>query len=281
MTDLNDNTKSFNLPSYINIPFFLYQDSRLEKSALLIAAFFYSLHTAGLKIKASKDYLCAIAGIGKTQYFSTLNQLETLGYIQRSGFTNRKKIVWVHCIKSEIIVDETNTSPEPRTNVKELNTSPADRTKLVRDPELILSGIPDTDNKEDTKENKNTSTSKNPSISLFFSSSIDKKHIYFKLPEDRRSDEEFLIECKIHVDTKSDKSHEYLKRANSLGILLAKLKAEGKIFFVSGTKSQDEIKVEEQSRDPGRAPTKEEWENWKSGIKGFEWVNAWRLKQQG
>jgi hypothetical protein len=281
MNDLNNNKPTFNLPAYIQIPFFLYQDDRLEKSAMLIAAFFYSLYTSGLKITASKNYLCAIAGIGKTQYFSTLNQLESLGYIQRSGFTNRKKIQWIYSAKSEIFVDETSSSPAPRTNVKSLNTSPANRTKLVRPTEPILSGSPDTDIKEDTKDNKKTSTSENPSISFFFSSSIDKKLISFKLPEDRRSDEEFLIECKLHVDTKSDKSHKYLKRANSLGKLLEKLKEEGKIFFVSGTKSQDDIKVEEQSRDPGRDPTIEEWENWKSGIKGFEWVNAWRLKQQG
>ena len=63
--------------------------------------------------------------------------------------------------------------------------------------------------------------------------------------------------------------------------MLAKLKYEEKIFFVAGTKSQEEIKHEEKSKDPERAATREEWENWKNGIKGFEWVNAWRLKQQG
>ena len=188
---------------------------------------------------------------------------------------------WVYCPKSSITVIEKDTSAPECSTVQEQNTSATQCTKLVQPSALNYCTPLHTYTKEDTKDNKETSTSENPSISFFFSSSIDKKLISFKLPEDRRSDEEFLIECKLHVDTKSDKSHKYLKRANSLGKLLEKLKGEGKIFFVSGTKSQDDIKVEEQSRDPGRDPTIEEWENWKSGIKGFEWVNAWRLKQQG
>lgn len=281
MSYSTSNTKSFNLPSYINIPLFLYQDSRLEKSSLLIAAFFYSIHTAGQSIKASKDYLCQLAGIGRSQYFCILNQLETIGYIKRTGFTNRKKTVWSFSPKSELIVDDTDTSPVFKTSVESLNTSPANKTKLVQSTGLNLSGSPDTDIKEDTRDNKNTSTSENPSSSFFFSSSVDRKLLSLKLSEDRRSEEEFLAECKIHVDTKSDKSNPYLKRANSLAKLLAKLKDEGKIFFVPGAKSQEEMKCEEKSKDPGRDPTKEEWDNWRNCITGFEWVNAWRLKQLG
>ena len=281
MNNLNNNNTKFNLPAYIQTPLFLYQDSRLEKSALLIASFFYSIHTSGQSITASKDYLCQLAGVGKSQYFCILNQLEEIGYIRRSGFTNRKKTQWVYSPKSELIVDDTDASPEPRTNVKSLNTSPVDRIKLVRSAGLNLSGRPDTDIKEDTKEYKETSTTKNTSISFFFSSSVDKKLLSLKLHEDRRSEEEFLIECKLHVDTKSDKSNSYLKRANSLAKLLSKLKDEGKIFFVSGTKSQEEIKQKEELKYPTREPTLEEWNNWKNGVKGFEWVNAWRLKHIG
>jgi hypothetical protein len=209
MSDLNNNTKEFNLPAYVNIPLFLYQDHRLEKSSMLIAAFFYSLYTAGLKITASKNYLCAIVGIGKTQYFSTLNQLESLGYIKRSGFTNQKKIQWAYSPKSEIFVDETSSGPEPRTSVKSLNTSPVNRTKLVRDPEPILSGIPDTYIKEDTKDNKRLTTVSDPlSSSSFFSEKQTADLLSLKLPSDDRANEVFLEHCFNHIKKQvNDKSN--------------------------------------------------------------------------
>lgn len=281
MYDINDNKKSFNLPAYIHAPLFLYQDNRLEKPALLIASFFYSIHTSGQKITASTDYLCELSGIHKRQYYKIMNLLEDCLYIRRSGFTNRKTIEWIYQPESKLIVTESDTSALKDTSVQKPNTSALSDTKLVHSRTLNLCTPVHTDNKEDTKDYKNTSTSENPSISFFFSSSVDRKLLSLKLPEDRRSEEEFLLECKLHVDTKSDKSNPYLKRANALAILLAKLKEQGKLFFVSGTKSQEEIKEEEKSKDLGRVPTMEEWENWKRGIKGFEWVNAWRLKQQG
>lgn len=166
MSDLNNNKTTINLPTYINIPFFLYQDQRLEKSALLMAAFFYSLHTAGQNITASKEYLCQLAGIARSQYFCILNQLEKLGYIRRTGHTNRRKIEWSYCPKSEIFVNEMDTSPVEKTNVTNLNTSPVSRTKLVQSPGLNLSGEPDTYTKEDTKDYKKLTNCK-PSSSSF------------------------------------------------------------------------------------------------------------------
>jgi hypothetical protein len=121
-------TKQLNLPSYVNIPFFLYQDARLEKSATLMAAFFYSLHTAGKSIKASRDYLCKFSSIAKTQYYFVLNQLESCGYITRTGNTSRRKITWIYNPVSSILVDES----EKINNVTNLNTSSVYRTQLVR-----------------------------------------------------------------------------------------------------------------------------------------------------
>lgn len=278
MNDLNNNKPTFNLPAYIQIPFFLYQDDRLEKSAMLIAAFFYSLYTSGLKITASKNYLCAIAGIGKTQYFSTLNQLESLGYIQRSGFTNRKKIQWIYSAKSEIFVDETSSSPAPRTNVKSLNTSPANRTKLVRPTEPILSGSPDTDIKEDTKENKKLTTEdQNPSSSSFFSKKQKDELLSYKLQSDSRTDELFLEHCTHHVEKQQNELSNF-QRFTGLKHILVKLYETKEQFRASGFGKQSVKAVERTT-----PPTKEDFDNYRTCVPGYEWVGLWRQKyaQQG
>ena len=279
MSDLNNNNSKFNLPSYINIPFFLYQDDRLEKSTMLIAAFFYSLYTAGLKITASKNYLCALAGIGKTQYFSTLNKLESFGYIQRSGFTNRKKIHWVYSPKSEIFVDETISSPEPRTNVKNLNTSSVNRTKLVRDPEPILFGIPDTDTKEDTKEsNKLTNCEK--SSSSFFSEKQKNELLSYKLKTDKRSDKLFLDHCNHHAEIQTNDLSKF-QRFSGLKKILAGLYKTGEHFKSSGfEKSSGFVTSSSNQEIDTRIPNNLDFEQYKSCVKGFEWVGAWMQKQR-
>lgn len=157
MTDLNNNTQKFNLPSYLNIPLFLYKDNRLEKSATLLASFFYSLFTAGKSIKASRDYLCELCSIGKSQYYFTLNQLESCGYITRTGSTSRRKIQWIYNPVSNILIDESDGIYDEKNNVSNLNTSPGGRTKLVREAGLTSPGgrihILELDTKEDIKNN--------------------------------------------------------------------------------------------------------------------------------
>lgn len=242
--------KNFNLPAYINIPFFLYQDNRLEKSALLIAAFFYSLHTAGKSIRASKDYLCSLAGIGKTQYFYTLNQLESLGYIQRSGFTNSKKIIWIYSTNSVIIVDEQNTSPVTRTAVKKLPVSSVKRTKLVRVPEPNLSGYPDTDTKEDTKEDKKLTTvdrsqSDLLSSSSFFSEKQTQELLALKVKKDERSDEAFLDNCTHHIEKQTNDLSKF-QRIAGLKKILCSLQETKEIFKSSGL---DKMKLVETKNE--------------------------------
>lgn len=153
MSDLNNNKKEFNLPSYVNIPFFLYQDIHLDRPALLIAAFFYSLHSAGLKLTASTDYLCQLASIKKRQLYNIFNQLEELNYVRRTGFTNKKKIHWIHQPKSDLTVTEKDTSASHCTSVQKLNTSAIQCSKLVQSSAVNLCTPVHTDNKEYIKEN--------------------------------------------------------------------------------------------------------------------------------
>ncbi len=113
MYDLNNNNSKFNLPAYINIPLFLYQDNRLEKSALLIAAFFYSLHMAGMQITTYSDYLCALVGIKKNKYNKIIITLEQYGYIKTISCTNSKKIDWIYDPQKKEIMTEKNGHPAP------------------------------------------------------------------------------------------------------------------------------------------------------------------------
>lgn len=276
MNDLNNNKPTFNLPAYLQIPLFLYQDNRLEKSSLLMAAFFYSIHTSGQTIKASKDYLCQLAGIGRSQYFCILNQLEEIGYIKRSGFTNRKKTQWIYSPKSELIVDDTDASPKPRTNVKSLNTSPANQTKLVRPTGLNLSGSPDTDIKEDTKENKKLTTEdQNPSSSSFFSKKQKDELLSYKLQTDERTDELFLEHCQWHIEKQENDLSKYQRFTGIKHILTKQYETKEK-FKATGF-GKPSIKAVERTTPP----TREDFDNWKSCVPGYEWVGLWRSKNAG
>jgi len=241
MSDQTSNPKSFNLPSYINIPLFLYQDNRIEKASTIIAAFFYSLFTAGKSIKASKEYLCELAGIAKSQYYCTLNQLESCGYITRTGHTNNRKIIWIYRPSSEIIVLESDISPAARTSDKKLNTSPANRTKLVRPTGLNLSGIPDIDNKDNKKVNT-TTTAPTPepepektisSSSNFFSKKIQKQLLDLKLKSDAREDDLFLEHCRFHIENQKNENSLYQK-ITGLKNLLIKLNDVNECFNAKG-----------------------------------------------
>ena len=218
MLDLNNNKKSLNLPAYINIPFFLYQDERLEKSATLIAAFFYSLHTSGLKITASTDYLCALASIHKRQFYKVMNTLEDCHYIKRSGFTNRKKIQWVYCPQSAITVIELNTSALEDTSDQEPNNTLVNNDTLVHSTTLNLCTRVHTYIKEDTKSSKKLTTEK--SSSSFFSEKQKQKLLNLKLPSDSRVDELFLEHCQRHVESQINEYTKFQRMSGLIKILL-------------------------------------------------------------
>jgi hypothetical protein len=292
MSDLNNNNTKFNLPSYINIPFFLYQDNRLEKSALLIAAFFYSLHTSGKSITASISYLCNLASIQKRQYYKILNSLESLGYIKRTGFTNKRKTIWIYNPTSEIIIDETDSSPQnpkdkkpiPKHNKEQvLNTSALQDTKLVHSRTLNLCTPVHTYNKEDNKDYKTTTTvdknetspkNEDLSSSSFFSEKQKAELISFKIDSDDRPNNKFLAECEKHIEMQ-DNEYSNFQRYTGLKNILLKLYELKEAFYAKGTKKEEKIK--EQLTTP---PTKEDFENYKKCITGYDWVGAWMQKQK-
>lgn len=275
MKDLNNNKTSINLPHYINIPFFLYQDNRLEKSAMLIAAFFYSLHTSGLEIKASSDYLCELAGIYKRQFYKVMNLLEECKYIRRSGFTNRKKVYWVYSPKSSITVIESDTSAFECTSVQELNTSALQDTKLVHSATLNLCTPVHTYTKNDNKDNKKlTTVNPNPISSSFFSDKQKEELLTYKLQTDDRSNELFLEHCTHHVESQQNDLSKYQRFTGLKHILIKQYETKEK-FKATGFNNTS-IKAIERTTPP----TREDFNNWKTCVPGYEWVGLWRSKNE-
>lgn len=274
MSDQNNNKKSFTLPAYINVPFFLYDDDRLEKSSTKIAAFFYSLHTAGLNITASTDYLCALGKVHKRQLYKIMNILEECQYIRRSGFTNRKKIEWIYSPKSTINVLELDSSALQNTTVQELNTSAVQNTKLVHSRTLNLCTPVHTDNKEDTKDYKKlTTVNPNPSSSSF-SEKQKTQLLELKSSNDSRSDELFLENCSHHVQSQINSNSKY-QRFVGLKNILIKLQETGEYFKAKGLNKSQEIQ-----EIINKIPTRDDFENYKRCVNGFEWVGAWMQKQK-
>ena len=100
--------KIYNLPAYINIPLFLYQDARLLRPHLLIAGFIYSLHSSGKSFDAANTYLCTMAKIGKTKFYQVLNDLESFNYIMRTGNTSKSGIHWAFTPHSKITLTDSS-----------------------------------------------------------------------------------------------------------------------------------------------------------------------------
>ncbi len=269
MPDLNNNKKSIKLPAYINTPYFLYQDNRLEKAATLIASFFYSLHTSGLKITASTDYLCQLAGIHKRQFYKIMNLLEECGYITRYGFTNRKKIQWIYTAQSSITVLELNSDAPKDTTAQELNTSALQDTKLVHSRTLNLCTPVHTDIKDNTKDYKKLTTGdqKPSSSSFFITETMDKKIIGEKLSRDERTSTEFLENVVDHIENHSDRKYSKIVRAQAALKLLIKLKEDNVIFYSAG-KSHEEA----SSTQPKKETDEERMKRYQQEN------NSWKIK---
>lgn len=269
MTDLNNNTKKFKLPAYIQTPFFLYQDDRLDKSALLIASFFYSLITSGLKITASTDYLCALAKIKKRQVYKIMNDLEEFRYIRRTGFTNRKKIHWVYNPNFSLTVVELDTSAPECISEQKPNTSALQDTKLVHSSALDwctpvhqLEELPLYDTKEDTKEYKTTTTQNSDlSSSSFFSLKQKEQLLSLKLPSDSRTNQSFLEHCQSHVENQDNDKSTY-QRVAGLKTILNNLWETGEHFKAKCIALVEAKKVETlEERAKRYAKEAMEWKN--------------------
>jgi hypothetical protein len=125
--------------------------------------------------------------------------------------------------KKMVIDDSPNEGVSPEGGVSQNDTPPVS----PQDTPPVSQNDTQNTNKENYQKEENT---KLASSSFSFSESTDKNLVAQKLERDKRSNEEFLAECVIHVDNHSDQKYPRLQRANALVKLLSKLKSDNVIF---------------------------------------------------
>ncbi len=162
--------RKFALPSYVNIPLFLYQDNSLERSSLILASFIYSLHTAGKSIKVSNQYLSQLLNIHPRKVQENLESLEYKKYIVREGSTSNRIIRWIFVPESQIIIVE--DLPTHADNGVALTPTTALDSRRQRHPYIK------DNNKEDTKRScANSSNCTNFSFEDFWKIYPSKKAV--------------------------------------------------------------------------------------------------------
>jgi len=225
--------KEFNLPAYINTPFFLYQDNRLDKPATLLAGFFYSLHTANKDISVSTDYVCSLLKVTDRHVYRILNQLEELRYISRSGSTNNRMINWIYNVSANIIITESNETTDTQdtslqttdTDVSSSSTTDTQVSKLLTHRSVNYCPAGHTYIKEDTKDITTTTVvvgidqkkpkkpTPSPQLSVVISIQADDRLLkaYRDTPIDSPyfiTDTDFLMCCMWHIDHREKHIHE-------------------------------------------------------------------------
>lgn len=94
--------KDFNHPAYINIPYFVLKEKRLDLFNKLLFSFFWSFSVAGKKIKASNDYLADLFGVTDKHIQNRIKMLEDLGFISRKKIKYKRVIEITHLVLAEI-----------------------------------------------------------------------------------------------------------------------------------------------------------------------------------
>jgi hypothetical protein len=123
-----------------------------------------------------------------------------------------------------------------------------------------------------TDENIQNTKTYDPSFrsSSFLSKDLDQKALDQKLPEDRRSDEQFLESCAFHVDHKSDPSLPRLQRSYALIKLLTKKRNEGLLFTTEKDKlpsNVSPIETRKETIEERNARYIKENQSWGNGIR--------------
>lgn len=105
--------------------------------------------------------------------------------------------------------------------------------------------IPDTD-----PDKKLTNCKPISSSSFTFSNTIDKSILDQKLDRDERTNEEFMIQVKEHVDNHSDKKFPFMQRAQAVLKLLTKMKSQNVIFYVAGKSPTEKTESVQKKETP-------------------------------
>lgn len=122
-TSLNS-SHEFNHPNYINIPFFVLQDDRLDFFNKLLFSFFWSLAVSGKNFTASNNYLASLFKVSDKYVQMRIKELEDMGFILRHKVRFDRVIQVIHIPNAKITL--TADKHTPRSTVH-----PCTKTKLA------------------------------------------------------------------------------------------------------------------------------------------------------
>ena len=117
---------SHNHPSYVNAPYFVLQDKRLDFFNKFLFSFLWSFFVSGKRICASNRYLAELFCVSEKHVKERLKELEDLGLILRytDNYKRFIKVLYMPSNDIEIDTDDTNNEPNnPKTGCNNTNVS--------------------------------------------------------------------------------------------------------------------------------------------------------------
>lgn len=108
---MDKKTATPNLPTFINIPLFIYQDKNLEWAEKFLFANLWSHHQAGNSIFMTNSYLAVMLNVSDRYVRELLESLERKGYIKRTLTPGKLRTISV--IKSANGIITMPDTPEP------------------------------------------------------------------------------------------------------------------------------------------------------------------------
>lgn len=194
----------------------------------------------------SEKSLCERTGLKRTQIYAALAYFVEHNELKRVQKGNRRYIV-----KPERIIEtdcptlyQVSSKSDSRTNISQ-PSGVADED--VRCSGRKTSGVADYNNKNRTKETKETTTTAEDSLSSssFFSLKQTTEFLKLKLETDPRTDHEFVANCHWHVEKQENEFTKY-RRVKGLLRILDELSEAGEHFKASGfnAKPKSDVKKE-------------------------------------
>lgn len=108
MTDLKKADNNFNLPSFVNVPLFVLQESKLDFFNKFLFSFFWNLSQSGKSIFESNEYIAALFCVTERHVRNRIKELEEMGFIKRVVFKNKRyiEVLYTLLTKSEEKIEQ-------------------------------------------------------------------------------------------------------------------------------------------------------------------------------
>lgn len=98
--------KEYNHPQYINTPYFIFQDEKLDFFNKYLFAFFWGLAVCGKTVKVSNPYLATFFKVDESYIGKRIKELEEMGYIKRTIVKYKRVIEVTRLVYQGIEVDD-------------------------------------------------------------------------------------------------------------------------------------------------------------------------------